>query len=301
MPKDFSQFRARFILLDLVIVLLGFVVLGLIFKIAGIELFKSKDQIVNNSLNSLMTLTLCFSIIRRLKKNGIQLQYLIGTARIQTLPWLKLCIVLYGFCSLSRGISQLTIFFTNAISPSLAESAIENLKLQYVYSYNTESLLLRILFYVLLLVSSVVVAPLTEEFIFRGLLLHRFAAKWGMISAILFSSFIFGAAHMNINSISLGVSSIVFSLIYIKTKALMVPILLHAANNLIAVGSGIINTLSPSDVQVVAAPITLWYGLLNTGFALSILLYFFKRSDFAELLPYTANLEDRNAYQFCPD
>lgn len=78
-----------------------------------------------------------------------------------------------------------------------------------------------------------IIAPVIEEILFRGFLLNRWRQKYGVKRAILFSSLIFAFVHIDI----LGgiVFSTVLSLIYLKTQSLIGPILVHIANNSIAV------------------------------------------------------------------
>jgi uncharacterized protein len=189
-----------------------------------------------------------------------------------------LLIVFYGVETLEHGIAQLTLFFTHYFFPIFAEFAIENASVQC--SYETDSLALKFIFYILLVLSTVIVAPVSEEFIFRGVILHRLATKWGVTAAVILSSFLFGIAHMNIYSIPIGISSIFVALIYIKTQTLIVPIAFHAMHNAMAVVYGIIRVSSYSSHPV-----------LNTAFAIPILIYFLKRPNHSELMPYTANTE----------
>ena len=77
----------------------------------------------------------------------------------------------------------------------------------------------------------VVLAPVIEEVAFRGVLMHRWTHKYGMKNAIFFSSILFGMAHPDqIGAIAFGVAMCV---LYLKTQTLIVPIICHAANNLV--------------------------------------------------------------------
>jgi len=85
---------------------------------------------------------------------------------------------------------------------------------------------------VLSFISLVVLAPIIEEFAFRGVLLHRWSQRWGMTSAILISSLLFGVVHPDvIGAFAFGVA---MSIIYLKTQTLIVPIICHAFTNIIA-------------------------------------------------------------------
>ena len=75
----------------------------------------------------------------------------------------------------------------------------------------------------------VVLAPVIEEFMFRGLLLHRWTQKWGLYKAVLFSSLLFGVMHPDvIGAFAFGIAMCV---LYLKTQTLWVPILCHALTN----------------------------------------------------------------------
>lgn len=294
MQGTFAQFRARYILLDLILVTIVTIILSillaLISAVTGLNI-KVDEPIALYSFYCLFMSAICFTTFLRLKKCGIRLKQIVGTISLPSQPWLMLFIVFYGELSLQTGISQVTIFFSYLIFPNLTKSAIENAS--FAHTSDTESLPLRVLFFILLPLSLVIVAPITEEFLFRGVLLHRFAAKWGVTWAVLISSVFFGLAHLNIHSISLAVSSIVTALIYLKTRMLIVPVIFHAMNNLIALVSKIIYEISYPNNQIEVTLSTLWRGLLYTVFALPILFYFFKWPSHSEPLPYTANSDSQ--------
>lgn len=85
-----------------------------------------------------------------------------------------------------------------------------------------------------LIVLAVIMAPLFEEIVFRGIIQKGLINKGVMpFKAILIASLIFGAVHGNpwqfVGAVLLGC---VLGLVYFKTKSLLLPILLHAFNNL---------------------------------------------------------------------
>lgn len=94
-------------------------------------------------------------------------------------------------------------------------------------------------------VALVIVAPLTEEFLFRGLILNGFLQRYSKWTAILLSAFLFGAFHFNpwqfIGAFTLG---IFFAWLYVKTRSLFLPILGHALNNSLPL------ILSNTDVNI---------------------------------------------------
>ena len=95
---------------------------------------------------------------------------------------------------------------------------------------------------VFLLVTVLVVAPVIEEVLFRGVMLHRIAVKWGLGPAIVVSSAVFGLLHVNF--VGVGVLGIVMALLYVRTRTLIVPIACHVLNNAVAVSLVILAMLT---------------------------------------------------------
>ena len=86
-----------------------------------------------------------------------------------------------------------------------------------------------------LFVVAVFVAPVVEEFVFRGILLTRWAAKWGPTVGILLSSAVFGVIH-DLDFVGAFTFGVVMSLLYISTRTLVVPMAAHLLNNLFVSG-----------------------------------------------------------------
>jgi membrane protease YdiL (CAAX protease family) len=80
------------------------------------------------------------------------------------------------------------------------------------------------------LLSLVVLAPVLEEILFRGFLLHRFARKWGRTIGILASSALFGALHPD--TLEAGLFGVAMCLLYMHTRSLYVSMIAHGLYNL---------------------------------------------------------------------
>jgi hypothetical protein len=78
----------------------------------------------------------------------------------------------------------------------------------------------------------VILPPLVEETVFRGVLLERFAVKWSLVAAILVSSVAFGLLH--VDPVGAGMFGVVTCLLYLRTGSLWPGILLHLVNNAVA-------------------------------------------------------------------
>lgn len=88
-----------------------------------------------------------------------------------------------------------------------------------------------------MLFMAVILAPLFEECVFRGILLPLMARRFGVGPGILFSSLIFASIHFHVPSmIPLCAVAIGFSMGYLYSGSLWVPVAMHALFNGINLG-----------------------------------------------------------------
>ncbi|MCB5239785.1 CPBP family intramembrane glutamic endopeptidase [Niallia circulans] len=80
----------------------------------------------------------------------------------------------------------------------------------------------------------VLIAPIIEEFIFRGYLFNKWSESLGIYKAMFITSGLFALIHLNNNFLGLFISSLFFCIIYVKTRSLLVSIVCHVLNNLIS-------------------------------------------------------------------
>lgn len=85
----------------------------------------------------------------------------------------------------------------------------------------------------LVVISAIIFAPIVEEFIFRGYLLNRWTLRLGVIPAVILSSGLFAFLHSDM--LGAFVFGVVLCLLSMKTRSLIGPIIVHMANNFIAV------------------------------------------------------------------
>jgi membrane protease YdiL (CAAX protease family) len=80
-----------------------------------------------------------------------------------------------------------------------------------------------------LVVVGVVAAPFVEELFFRGILLHRWARRWGTTTAVVATSALFALLHSEwIGHFLFGVA---MAALYLRTRRLWMPIVAHALSN----------------------------------------------------------------------
>ena len=127
----------------------------------------------------------------------------------------------------------------------------------------------------LLVLITVLIAPIVEEFIFRGVIMQRLAVKWGITAGVLISSFIFGILHGDI--LGAFVFGIFMSLLYINTRTLLVPIACHMLNNGLAFGLlfiGILMGESETTTTVAQFQSDILSGLIPLLVTAPIVIYF---------------------------
>lgn len=86
-------------------------------------------------------------------------------------------------------------------------------------------------------ISVVILAPIFEELIFRGMIL-QVLSKYNKVFAILVTSLLFGLLHLNMTqAVPAFFMSLILCYMCLKTDSLLVTILAHAGNNLLALMS----------------------------------------------------------------
>ena len=92
-------------------------------------------------------------------------------------------------------------------------------------------------------ISVVVLAPIFEELIFRGMILQTLS-KYNKMFAIVVTSLLFGLLHLNITqAIPAFFMSLILCYMCLKTDSLLVTILAHAGNNFLALMSAYSNNI----------------------------------------------------------
>lgn len=84
------------------------------------------------------------------------------------------------------------------------------------------------------LVSVVLISPIGEELLFRGVFLNKLKLAVPTVFAVLISSLLFASLHSFGGIISAFVFGICMAVLYLKTGNILVPILAHFINNLLS-------------------------------------------------------------------
>jgi membrane protease YdiL (CAAX protease family) len=122
------------------------------------------------------------------------------------------------------------------------------------------------------LAGTLILAPLFEEFMFRGFLLGRLARKWGLTRAMVAVSVLFGLLHVNF--FGAGAFSLVLCVVYVYTGSIWPSVVLHFVNNIISswptAGSG--GQLAATDIQS-----AFWFGVVAVVVSVVPLVWFIKK------------------------
>jgi hypothetical protein len=85
--------------------------------------------------------------------------------------------------------------------------------------------------WLMLVLGGAVLAPVVEELVFRGIILQRWAYRWGTRTGVIASSALFALGHGEwFGHFLFGM---LMSLLYLRTRRLWVPIVAHAINNFV--------------------------------------------------------------------
>jgi len=132
--------------------------------------------------------------------------------------------------AMTIGVIWVTVLLLDLANPDIAASYFNWLNSMDLFEIGPDTTFLQ---YSLIFFVVAVFAPLVEEIIFRGIMIERLGSKYGYKIAVLLSSFLFGVLHMDI--IGAFIFGVVLSVLYLRTRSLLLPFLIHAANNGFAV------------------------------------------------------------------
>ena len=241
MPYNpFSKLKVRHVFGEglLISLVLG-IGLGSVSEINGLTL---NNQVVPLILHILIFGLLCLWILADFQRLGINFHYVVGIvpSNYKWLPIIGLVLLVMLF-----SVSAYLVSFS--LLSWVAPAFVEQLMRQVASNPSAQSSA-PLLNNLLSAFTTIIVAPIAEEFIFRGVILQRWATKWGIRAALIVSSLLFGILHANF--LGLSMFGLVMGVLYIKTRTLIVPIACHALNNVLAVTAGYFSSAPPTTSVV---------------------------------------------------
>lgn len=179
-------------------------------------------------VNSNKVLELVLSVLRDLISKGLIIIFILKIIRADIEPSFKVkYIEKFNFKILlctAFFILGFSMWFRSSIGIMLIKipSTKEVMK---VFSEDAQSLYQTFILYV-------IIAPIFEEIVLRGIILEEFLNKYKPITSIIVSSVIFGLWHGNIPQfITATILGILVGIIYYKTRSTVLCIVSHILNN----------------------------------------------------------------------
>jgi len=127
----------------------------------------------------------------------------------------------------------------------------------------------------------VIIAPVTEELFFRGYLLNRWKNKFNTITAVVLTSFFFALFHADL--LGALIFSAILSLLYLKTKSIYGPVIIHFSNNAIVsifvLIEEILHKQASTDLMLIDFQNSWWIGLIGIIISIPWLVWFLKESN----------------------
>ncbi|MGQ9838687.1 MAG: lysostaphin resistance A-like protein [Cyanobacteriota bacterium] len=226
LPQDATRFealKARHLLLAFLLINL-MVGLG-VMLLARVLNLQADDPLLAYAVYCLTSILIWGWSWQRGQQVNLRMGQLWGNWRVPV-PWGSLVRVVLALVILSLGTTLLMLYLVSLTSLKLAESMLSSLE------ENTSETAWPSVYQGLRWFSIVAIAPVTEEWLFRGILLHRWGLKWGIPQGLLASSVLFGLLHPN--PIGLTMFGLVMGLFYLQTRSLTLPVLAHVLNNILA-------------------------------------------------------------------
>ncbi|AFY56611.1 putative metal-dependent membrane protease [Rivularia sp. PCC 7116] len=283
--NPFRSLKFRYLVLRFIVVSL-ITTSGLIFlQTSGGLKLNQQDSVI--AIYIVQFVLLCLWSVKDFERLRAKLKYVVGDfPKNYNWLWLAWLVPLAIIFSLSAFI--VLFYLLSLAAPYFVEQLLRNVANTPTVE-NSNSLASNLL----VSLAFCIVAPVTEEFLFRGIILQRWATKWGIRAGLLSSSLLFGFLHPQ-NPIGLTLLGIILGLLYIKTRSLIMPIAFHALNNILAVSSQLLPSDSSSyePAQSLQNLINYWWlGLLMMSISLPILLRFVWKNwpPKDTMIPYLSN------------
>jgi membrane protease YdiL (CAAX protease family) len=153
------------------------------------------------------------------------------------------------------------------------------------------------LYYCLLIIDAFIISPVAASFIFQGIILHRWSAKWGIRPAILMISILYSLYYMIrgmnlLGGLSLGLMQ---TMLYIKSRTLIVPILARIINNAIFLLLDYLYLSVENSIEQFRSHLEIGLFCIAVSTPLLIWILYKNRIRPNEQLPYFANINSSSS------
>lgn len=193
-----------------------------------------KEKLKNITLKELLSLIIILFLI----------QYILNTLNVIKVEmfWVYVVVIIFFIYKFKGNFPSTDDFleiFSENIFKNILFIVVLNILISYGFLYLSNYILDAgfIVFNSIIdfgLISTIVISPIAEELIFRGVFLNRLKLVVPSIFAVLISSLLFASLHSFGSIASAFIFGICMSVLYLKTDNIMVPIFAHFLNNFLA-------------------------------------------------------------------
>ncbi len=251
-PKPFPGFLQTILLF---IYYIGIIIaLTIIVTITG-KIFG--QEVYNNPFvtTSLGTIGWVVVLLIGLAKAKVPTSEMFPLTKFNWTPFILTIIVIMGARALFSGLSGLFLILTPEISQT-TQTWFENIMKLYETGFW------------FVFVFMVIIAPIIEELVFRGLILRGFIKRYKPVNAILYSAILFGIVHGNPILMLWGfILGLLLGWLFYLTRSLVPCILTHAVSNFSAIATYyiLVHGQSENGGQASTADIIIISALVITG------------------------------------
>ena len=213
--------------------------LGIYFQIAMIAYtqgitFDGKEPLVKAILDAYLGILIVALVWRQCRLAGIEIKYLVGKVpdRYQWLPLVGLAIASVVF-----SISLFRIFYypLSFIVPSFVEQLVRDGRNSSILIAASKTFF-PALYSLIYAIYYCAIFPLCLAFILMAVILHRWAAKWGNIPAIIPVFLLYIISFLPSNLVTIIIMFLIYEILYAKTRSLFVLIIFMVLRNIIFIG-----------------------------------------------------------------
>jgi len=180
------------------------------------------DPLVDEIAGTYLSIFILALVWRQCRLAGIEIKYLVGKVpdRYQWLPLVGLAIASVFF---SIGVFRVYYYSLSFFIPFFVEKILTENRNTGILITASKSFS-PALYYLIFPISTYVISPLVNASLFISIMLHRWAAKWGNITAIIAMCLLWGTLlYKNFIAMIILISSC--AILYVKTRSLLVLII----------------------------------------------------------------------------
>ncbi|MBE6499157.1 MAG: CPBP family intramembrane metalloprotease [Methanobrevibacter thaueri] len=118
-------------------------------------------------------------------------------------------------------------------------------------------------------IGTIILAPIIEELVFRGVLFNRLKIRTGIIPAMIISSIVFAMGHEFGGITSAFLFGICMCILYLKTDNILIPMFIHFLNNILAT----IFEITQIDLILSQIPLIIPFTIISVVGAVFLIIY----------------------------